>query len=64
MTPAEMARERLSSRELIKAGVRELGQGLVVASTISYLYKAGLVEPLRASSADHPFVVDEKSSTG
>ncbi|MEE9216907.1 MAG: hypothetical protein V3U32_05660 [Anaerolineales bacterium] len=56
------ARERLSSRELIKFGIRELGQGLVVASTISYLYKAGLVEPLHASSLDHPIVLDEESS--
>jgi len=57
-----MVTERLSSRELIKAGVRELGQGLVVASTISYLHKAGLIDLLRASTADHPFVIDEKSS--
>ena len=57
-----MGRESLPLRELIKAGVRELGQGLVVASTISYLHKAGLVDPLRASTADHPFVFDEKPS--
>lgn len=57
-----MARKRLPSTELIKAGVRELGQGLVVASTISHLHKVGLVEPLRASTADHPFVLEQESS--
>ena len=57
-----MGGERLPARELIKAGVRELGQGLVVASTIAYLHKARLADPLRASSADHPFFLDERSS--
>ena len=57
-----MARKRLPSTELIEAGVRELGQGLVVASTISHLHKVGLVEPLRASTADHSFVLEQESS--